>query len=269
MLQEPYYFHTGSEPLVAAAIHSGHRVRNDLKKLFNLSESERLREEDPHTDWLASVAPSYIVAHQSRFEVDLNRDRNHAVYRTPEDAWGLKVWNDTPDEGEIEKSLAIYDSFYSTAKDYLSAIINKYGYVIVYDLHTYNHRRGGPYAPPADPAENPDINLGTANLNRKVWGPVVDALTEDLRSFDYPAGPLDVRENIKFRGGHFSRWMRGEFGDQCCAIAIEFKKIFMDEWTHEHDQGRLTALYNALKITVPQVMELSREIAGNYAGDLK
>ncbi|REL37834.1 N-formylglutamate amidohydrolase [Rhodohalobacter sp. SW132] len=268
MSRESYRFYSGEGPVVAVALHSGHDVRNVLKPLYNLTDSERLREEDPHTDLLTTIVPSRIIVRKSRFEVDLNRERSLAVYRKPEDAWGLNVWKEYPEEELVEKSLAMYDRFYADSRVFLGRIIQKYGYVIVYDIHCYNHMREGPHAEPADPAGNPDVNLGTENLNRHVWGAVVDGLANDLRTFNYPGGPLTVGENIRFKGGHFSRWIQQEFGDQSCAIAIEFKKIFMNEWTHELDPVKFNALYNALKSTLPGLLTHSKQITEVHAGGL-
>ena len=79
-------------PVIAAAIHDGHAIRGELDPLIALPELDRLREEDPHTgDW-ASVAGTHIRGLQSRFEVDLNRPREKAVYLRPEDSWGLTVY---------------------------------------------------------------------------------------------------------------------------------------------------------------------------------
>lgn len=269
MSSNSYNFYAGEGPVVAVALHSGHDVRSELEPLYNLTDSERLREEDPHTDLLTAIVPARIVVRKSRFEVDLNRERSLAVYRTPEDAWGLNVWKEDLAEESVEKSLAIYDRFYADSKIFLSSIIQKYGYVIVYDIHSYNHMRDGPYSKPADPATNPDVNLGTKNLNRHIWGPVVDGLAKDLRSFEYPGRPLTIGENIRFKGGQYSRWMQQEFGDQSCAIAIEFKKIFMNEWTHELDPVKLKALYNALISTLPGLLTHSKEITEIHAGGLK
>jgi N-formylglutamate amidohydrolase len=61
---------------------------------MSLPEADRLREEDPFTDVIASAVPSRMITHRSRFEVDLNRPRREAVYRIPEDAWGLDIWRD-------------------------------------------------------------------------------------------------------------------------------------------------------------------------------
>ena len=269
MSSNSYKFYAGEGPVVAVALHSSHEVRSDLEPLFNLNNSERLREEDPHTDLFTAIVPTRIVVKKSRFEIDLNRERSLAVYRKPEDAWGLNVWKEYPDDEMVEKSLAIYDRFYAESKIFLRSIILKYGYVVVFDIHSYNHMREGPHSEPADPLTNPDINLGTENLNRQVWGQLVDGLTKDLRAFKYTGGQLSVGENIRFKGGHYSQWIQQEFGDQSCAIAIEFKKIFMNEWTHELDPVKLKSLYRALNSTLPALLTHRNEIAELYAGDLK
>jgi len=268
-MSDAYYIHEGEGPFVAAAIHSGHEVRNSLKPLFNLTEMERLREEDPYTDLLTSIAPSRIIGLRSRFEVDLNRERRLAVYRSPEDAWGLDVWKSPPGDEIISRSLEIYDSFYTDVKEYLSSVIGQYGYVVIYDLHTYNHRRDGPWAPTASPEKNPDVNLGTSNLNRELWAPVVEGLADDLRFFDFPGGRLDVRENVKFFGGEFSRWVNKTFGGRSCTIAIEFKKIFMDEWSGQYDRELFSAIRNALEKSVPGMLRRSRMVAATFEEALK
>ena len=83
----------GDGPLVATAVHDGHRVRDNLLALMKLDDAGRLREEDPFTAHWTTVAPTRVIGLHSRFEVDLNRPRDKAVYRSPEDAWGLDVWS--------------------------------------------------------------------------------------------------------------------------------------------------------------------------------
>src|SRR5262245_41777682 len=95
----------GDGPLMACAIHDGHEVRPEVAACLRLSDRERLYEEDPYTgDW-TSIAPTRIVAQRSRFELDLNRPRDKAVYITPADAWGLEVWKCTPPESMVASSL--------------------------------------------------------------------------------------------------------------------------------------------------------------------
>ncbi|MGD8148875.1 N-formylglutamate amidohydrolase [Ornithinimicrobium sp. Y1694] len=81
--------------LVATAIHNGHELRPEVAEAMVLPEDVRRREEDPYTDVIGADAPARVVARRSRFEVDLNRPRDTAVYRTPADCWDLDVWRDT------------------------------------------------------------------------------------------------------------------------------------------------------------------------------
>ena len=111
---------SGNGPIVATAIHDGHQVRTDLKDIMFISEKDRLREEDPFTGEWTPVASNRIIGTHSRFEVDLNRPREKAVYIKPEDAWGLHVWEKTPTQNQIANSLAEYDAFYNEVHKVLS-----------------------------------------------------------------------------------------------------------------------------------------------------
>lgn len=247
----------GPGPLIAAAIHDGHAVGMETLPHLALGPAERMREEDPFTGELTAVAPTRIVGLRSRFEVDLNRPPEGAVYRTPEHAWGLDVWQEgvVPDD-VLGRSMALYDDFYAHVEALVEEKIREHGAVVVYDLHSYNHRRGGPDGPTADPDENPEVNIGTDSLDPR-WGGLVERFMDDLREGARRAGmdDLDVRENVKFQGGHFPRRLHERFGADACVIAIEFKKTFMNEWTGVVDRAHLDRLREALAFTIPGVLE--------------
>lgn len=248
-----------NSPFVATAIHNGHEVRPEVAELLALDKLARLREEDPFTGQWTSIADTSVVGLRSRFEVDLNRPRERAVYLKPEDAWGLEVWKEDPSSAIVAQSLNQYDAFYAEIHHLFSELERQFGRFVVFDLHTYNHRRDGPEGPPADPELNPEVNVGTGTMNRARWAPVVDRFIGQLRAFDFLGRRLDVRENIKFFGGQFPRWTHQTFPESACAIAIEFKKFFMDEWTGEPDPTQLEMIRLALQSTVPSVLtELKR-----------
>jgi hypothetical protein len=217
---------------VATAIHDGHIVRPDLVEHYALSPEGRLREEDPYTGFIISDITNQVIFHRSRFEIDLNRSRDGAVYVRPEQAWGLKVWS-TPLPPECEEtSLAIHDDYYEALGALLQGIERRHSRFVVLDAHSYNHRRGGPDAPPTDPSEAPDINIGTSSMDRSRWAHVIDGLMEHFSGHEIGGRTVDVRENIAFRGkGEQTRFIHEFFPETGCAIAVEFKKIFMDEWT--------------------------------------
>ena len=126
---------------------------------------------------------------------------------------------------------------------------------MVFDVHSYNHRRGGVDAPPAPAAENPEVNVGTGSLGRDRWAPVVAALVEGLRETTLHGRCLDVRENVKFEGAQLARWIHQRYPGRGCALALEFKKPFMDEWTGAVDPRHLVGLQDALADVVPAVSD--------------
>ena len=245
----------GAGPIVATAIHDGHELRDELQEFVALDDAQRLREEDPFTAKIAQIAPTQVVGLRSRFEVDLNRPRAQAVYRRPEDAWGLEVWKHELPAEVVDRSLGAYDAFYKMTEELLREVHARYGRFVVFDLHSYTHRRDGREAAPADPAGNPQVNLGTESVDRAAWGPLVDRFREELAAFPFPGGTLDVRENIKFRGGNFSRWINRTFAGEGVSLAIEFKKFFMDEWSGVPDQTQIDSICEALASTVPGILE--------------
>jgi N-formylglutamate amidohydrolase len=245
----------GESPVVAVAVHGGHALRGEVARLTALDEATRLREEDPYSNRWTALAPSRLVACRSRFEVDLNRPRETAVYTTADEAWGLEPWRLPPSAALIDRSRAVYDAFYATLEEILGRAEGRFGRFVVYDLHTYNHHRDGPEAPPDDPAENPDINLGTGALDRDAWAPVVERFLADMRRSRVLDRNLDVRENVRFEGGHLSAWVAERFPGTGCTLAIEVKKFFMDEHTGDADPAAISAVGDALAATVPGVVE--------------
>lgn len=246
-------------PIVATAIHAGHDLRGEVAARMALDEGTRLREEDPFTDVVARGFDVHVVVHRSRFEVDLNRDRDGSVYRRPEDAWGLEVWDGEPADDLVERSRQLHDGFYAAMAALLDPLAAA-GPFVVLDVHSYNHRRCGPDAEPEPAEANPEVNVGTGSMDRSRWAPVVDRFVDSLRGVDLGRGPLDVRENVRFRGGHLSRWVHQRYPAAGCALAVELKKTFMDEWTGEPDRRHLEALREVVVATVPTLLGALAEV---------
>ena len=77
-----------------------------------LATTDRRREEDPFTDRWTNLGGQPVVVAPLRFEFDLNRPREKAVYREPDDAWGLMVWDGEPSRRGGRRLAALYDAFY-------------------------------------------------------------------------------------------------------------------------------------------------------------
>lgn len=248
-----------SGQLVATAIHQGHELRPEIAAAMVLDEAVRLREEDPFTDVIGAAAPARVVARRSRFEVDLNRPRETAVYRTPDDCWGLEVWRADPLDEELEAgSLEVYDAFYADLGRHLDEVAAR-GPFMVYDVHSYNHRRDGADGGEADVEENPEVNLGTGTVDES-FAPVVRAFTQTLRAQWVQGHQLDVRENVKFEGRALAWWVHERYAGVGVCLALEFKKTFMDEWTGEPDRQHLQELQDALAATHAPVLGALRTL---------
>ena len=238
-----------SGQLIATAIHAGHELRAEVAELMVLDEDVRFREEDPYTDRIASLAPARVVVHQSRFETDLNRPRSEAVYRTPDDAWGLDLWSDEelPDD-IVARSLELYDSVYAALADRLDEVAARGPFVLL-DVHSYNHPRHGPHAPHEPVEENPEVNLGTETIDGRFEG-VIDAFSRTMQDQGF-----DVRQNVKFKGRNLAWWVHERYAGVGCVLALEFKKTFMDEWTGQADESRIAELASSLAETFDPIRE--------------
>lgn len=245
----------GNGPVAAIVIHSGHELRDEVAQIMALDEAARLREEDPYTGTWATIVDNRIVVCYSRFEVDLNRSRDKAVYLKPEDAWGLETWRTQPSPGLITRSLERYDAFYAQVHRLCSRMEKEHDHFVILDLHSYNHRREGPQGVPAEPDRNPEINVGTGTMNRERWASLVDRFIDDLRGFDYFGRHMDVRENVKFWGGELSRTIHEQFPRSGCVLAVEVKKFFMDEWSGTVDGKQLKEIGEALRGTIPGILD--------------
>jgi hypothetical protein len=228
---------------MATAIHDGHDLRPEVADAMALPDEERLREEDPFTGDTVIGVPSHIVVHRSRFEFDLNRPPDGAIYRTSDQSWGLEVWKDGCGEDLAARSLAIHSEYYRMLGALLDGIAARHERFVVIDVHSYNHRRDGPNGPPTPQEEAPDINIGTFSMPREHWAYLIDPLIDSLRRFDFNGRRLDVRENVAFQGrGYQTRFVHERYPLRACAIALEFKKFFMDEWTGQPDPAEIEAM---------------------------
>jgi N-formylglutamate deformylase len=242
----PWRIVRGDGPVIATAIHAGHDVRPEVARYLAVSPEARRREEDPLTELWTTIGDSSVVVFRSRFEFDLNRPRENAIVKTPEAAWGLDVWQELPPAEILACSMAEYDAFYHDIQQLIGRLLLRHGRLLVLDLHSYNHRRHGPAMPAENPTANPDINVGTGTMQREQWAVLVDAFIAALRRARVQERQLDVRENIKFLGGHFPRWLHSHYPSNVCVLSIECKKVFMDEWAATAEIGCLNDLRGAL-----------------------
>jgi hypothetical protein len=211
------------------ALHAGHKVRPEILPLLALSEKERFRDEDPFTDCFINHFPIRVVARDSRFEYDLNRERHRCIYDTYVNKWKLKVWKDMPDEMERKISLDKYDEFYSLIDILTDFLATQSKHALIFDMHSFCYQRYNEIAWQQDP--RPEINAGTKAANRVLFHPVISKITGELSKTYIGGRNIRVAENEIFYGGYLSRRISRKYFNQILVLSLEYKKIFMDEMT--------------------------------------
>lgn len=219
------------------AIHAGSRIREDLKDKLQVSPKDRYREEDPGTDQFIEKLPIQVVALDSRFEYDVNRSAEKAIPLTPEMAWGLTVWNSPLTAEEIATSLAKYREFHLLMDLVCAYLVKQAGSkgssarAYIFDLHSYCYQRE--QREPWYVNAKPVINLGTEPINDAVFRDSIDDFLLKLKKIKVEGRAITVAENEVFKGGYLARRLSALHQDRLAVFAIEFRKIFMDEWSGE------------------------------------
>ena len=96
-------------------------------------------------------------------------------------------------------------------------------------------------------------------MPRDAWSFLLDPLIERMRAFDFNGRRLDVRENVAFQGkGELARFVHARYPQTGCAIALEFKKFFMDEWSGVPDPAELAAMRRFVAFMASKCEELLR-----------
>jgi len=243
--------------VAAAAIHDGHGLRAEIAERMVLAEADRLREEDPFTGQAVRGVPTHFVSHISRFEADLNREPETAVYRTPEQSWGMTVWGAPLEDEVVARSLDYHRRFFAMVGATLDEIAADNPRFVLLDVHSYNHRRDGPDRRPTPPEKAPEINIGTFSMPRDEWAWLLDPLMAAMHDYDFEGRHLDVRENVAFQGkGELTRFVHERYPAVGCAIAVEFKKFYMDEWSGEPEPAAL----DHMRGWVDHVAAVAREL---------
>lgn len=235
-------------PFWAFAIHDGHEVDEGLIPFMALEESGRLREEDPFTATIGELPFNRFISSTSRFQLDINRKEEDAIYLKPDQAWGLTVFREDLPPHMVSELYYRYHEIYRVIDQLIQKAIDKHGFFVVYDIHSYNARRRDANET-IDTLSNPQINLGTAYINPK-WQELTQRFITAVQGQILDGEPVDIRENIKFKGGHFAQHINKRFGTRGCVLSIEFRKDFMNEWTGQVYPEKLEQCKQLLLATV-------------------
>ncbi len=226
---------------VCGAVHDGHQFRRELWDNCLHSEYDRWFEEDPCTKEFVRTHPIVMAGCDSRFEYDLNREPEGAIY---EDAWGKKLWKEPLNKDQHEASLQKHANFYRVVATLIGKLESMFGVVVVYDMHSYNWRRWD--------REVPVINLGTSNIDNDRFGKWVEDWRQSLSELVLPEGMVSTSEinNTFFGNGYFLKFITQNFKNTL-VLATEFKKIYCDELTEVIFPEVVAAIEKELRDRLP------------------
>jgi len=221
---------------VCGAVHDGHQFRKELWKNCIHTEYERWFEEDPETKNMVISHPILIAGCDSRFEYDLNRTPEEAVFET---AWGKQLWKQPLAENQKQKSLSKHENFYKVVYALISKLEEKFGVCIVYDMHSYNWKRWD--------REVPTWNLGTSNLDNIRFGADIESWRQSLSEIQFPHNIKQTSKiNDTFQGnGYFLKFITKNFKNTL-VLATEIAKVYCDELSQIIYPEVVTAVENQL-----------------------
>jgi len=207
-------------PFICAAIHNGSTMRDKLSGNCILDKQARWQEEDSLTGDFIESLPIRIIANDSRYEYDLNRHADQAIYDV---AWGKPVWKEALSSLEKEESLKKHREFYAVVEALVHKIEQKFGAGIVYDIHSYNYKRDDIHD------EYPIFNLGTEQVNKKKYSKYVTKLIKELSKIEFENIENRVAENEVFFGrGYLAEFIMKRFS-HILVLPLEVKKVYCDE----------------------------------------
>jgi hypothetical protein len=206
-------------PYVCGAVHDGDQFRKELWDNCTHSTYERWYEEDPETKNMVISHPILIAGRDSRFEYDLNRIPEEAVFET---AWGKKLWKAPLNKEEKARSLAKHTAFFEVTHALIEKIESKFGCCIVYDMHSYNWQRWD--------REVPTWNLGTSNIDNDRFGDEIESWRLSLSEIKFPHGIKSTASinNTFFGNGYFLKYITKNFKNTL-VLATEIAKVYCDE----------------------------------------
>ena len=204
---------------VCGAVHNGHQFRRELWDNCMHTAYDRWYEEDPATKEMVQTHPIVIAGCDSRFEYDLNREPERAIY---EDAWGKKLWHQPLTNVEITKSLDKHYAFYRVVDALISKIESKFSVCIVYDMHSYNWQRWD--------REVPTWNLGTTNIDQQRFQEDIESWRAILEETPLPNGIKSTSKinNTFYGNGYFLKHITNKFNNTL-VLATEIAKVYCDE----------------------------------------
>jgi N-formylglutamate deformylase len=250
-VHESYSFQRGDLPLLLSVPHDGRDIPEDLRARMTPAGLDI-----PDTDWHVArlydfahaEGASVIVAHWSRYVVDLNRSPDDSVLYPGQLVTGLcpahtfagdPIYRDGQGISAEEQAARVktcWQPYHDRILATLDEFRSRFGYALLWDAHSIPGA-----VPRLFDGDLPVLNIGT-NSGRSCPAIVEERVVEPARASGY-----EFVVNGRFKGGYITRHY-GDPDGRIAAIQLEIaQRAYMNESTRIYDENKAGRLRTTLK----------------------
>jgi N-formylglutamate deformylase len=254
-----FAFQAGDTPLLVSVPHDGREIPEAQRSRMTPAGLDI-----PDTDWhvaalydfVHGLGASVMVAHGSRYVVDLNRSADDGELYPGQVATGLcpeqtfageriyRAGDGVPAGEQAERVASWWQPYHDCLRHTLDGLRERHGYALLWDAHSIPGR-----VPRLFEGELPTLNIGTFD-GRSCDGVVAAAVAGVAAD-----SPFDSVVNGRFRGGYITRHY-GAPHQQVHAIQLEIaQRAYMDEGTRLYDARKADTLRQTLRRMLSAYLE--------------
>ena len=258
-MHEGYTLIEGGSPLLVSVPHDGRDIPEDIRARMTPAGLD-IQDTDWHVarlyDFAHAIGATVLVAHWSRYVVDLNRSADDGVLYPGQLATGLcpartfggdEIYRDgevVSDDERAERVERYWQPYHDAIRRTLDALRERHGHALLWDAHSIPGR-----VPSLFDGDLPTLNVGTFD-GRSCAEARAAAVFEVAE-----ASPFDAVLNGRFKGGFITRHY-GDPANDIHAFQLEIaQRAYMDEESREYDEPRATRLRDTLRAMLSAYLE--------------
>lgn len=244
-----YSFRAGDSPLLISVPHDGWQIPTDIVQYMS-NAGRGIPDTDWHVaqlyDFASERGASTLIAHYSRYVVDLNRPADDAALYSGQLATGLcplqtfsgrDIYLDPIDIDQAARVDTYWRPYHDRLQQCLAELRERHGYALLWDAHSIASR-----VPRLFDGELPALNIGSWD-GRSCDASLAAAVTAAADASDY-----DAVLNGRFKGGYTTRHY-GDPGNRVHALQLELaQRTYMHEVTLDYDPEKAARLRVALNV---------------------